>query len=180
MQKWGIFAAVYAAAALAVGGAWCAAYPVAGAVSWPGGGLAVTTAVVLMFRGRSYTSVTEAVPLVVGGATILIGLITGAAVLAPVPPWFVSAAALAMFAGAIVFGVVAPRRQFTPVQRRIAELTEYTVIALIVPLACWVAGLYSAVRGLGLGSEGGFFKISRQIMLPLELRNSSANACTQA
>ena len=139
---------VYAAAALAVGGAWCAAYPVAGAVSWPGVGLAVTTAVVLMFRGRSYTSVTEAVPLVVGGATILIGLITGAAVLAPVPPWFVSAAALAMFAGAIVFGVVAPRRQFTPVQRRIAELTEYTVIALIVPLACWVAGLYSAVRGL--------------------------------
>ncbi len=41
-----------------------------------------------------------------------------------------------------------PRRTFTPVQRRISELTEYAVIATIVPLACWVAGLYSAVRGL--------------------------------
>jgi Flp pilus assembly pilin Flp len=43
--------------------------------------------------------------------------------------------------------VVAPRRSFTPVQRRAAEVVEYAVIATIVPLACWVTGLYAAVRG---------------------------------
>lgn len=43
---------------------------------------------------------------------------------------------------------VAPRRTFTPVQRRIAEIAEYATIATVVPLACWVAGVYAAIRGL--------------------------------
>lgn len=139
---------VYAVVVLGAGGAWCAAYPIDGAVSWPGVALAVVTALVLMFRGRSYTASTEAVPLVAGGAVILLVLIIGAVVLTPITPWLVSGAALMLMAGTIVFGSAAPRRQFTPVQRRIAELTEYTVIAMIVPLVCWVAGLYSAARGL--------------------------------
>ena len=120
----------------------------AGAVSWPGVGLAVTTAVVLMFRGRSYTSATEAVPLVLGGATLLIGLITGAAVLAPV-----RLVRLRSCPGN-VRGERSCSVRWRPAvsSRRCSagsrNCTEYTVIALIVPLACWVAGLYSAVRGL--------------------------------
>ena len=139
---------VYAVVVLAAGGAWSAAFPIAGVVPWPGVSLAVVTALVLMFRGRSYTSSTEAVPLIFGGTAILMVLIAGATVHTPVPPWFVAGVALALFAGTIVFGAVTPRRQFTPVQRRVAELTEYTLIATVVPLACWVAGLYSAARGL--------------------------------
>lgn len=139
---------VYAVAVISAAGAWCAAFPMAGVLPWPGVTLAVVTALVLMFRGRSYTSSSEAVPLIVGGVAILMILIAGAVVLTTVTPWLVAGAALALFAGTIVFGAVTPRRQFTPVQRRIAELTEYTLIATVVPLACWVAGLYSAARGL--------------------------------
>lgn len=139
---------VYSVVVLAAGGAWCVAYPSSGNISWPGVALTVATAVVLMFRGRTYTAADKAAPLIVGGATIALGSIVGAAVLTPTLPWFVFGAALVFFTGTVVFGMVAPRREFTPVQRRVAELTEYAVIATIVPVACWVAGVYSAVRGL--------------------------------
>ncbi|MEE2034234.1 type VII secretion integral membrane protein EccD [Rhodococcus chondri] len=140
---------VYAVVVLAVAGAWCAAWPPAqGGTSWPGIALAVSTAVVLMFRGRTFTGAEKAAPLVVGGALVPVGLIAVAAAAGSLPVQLLFGLSLTLFLVAILLGVVAPGRSFTPVQRRIAELTEYAVIATLVPLACWVAGLYSAVRGL--------------------------------
>ena len=38
----------------------------------------------------------------------------------------------------------------SPVARRCVELLEYAALAMVVPLACWVADLYGVVRGLSL------------------------------
>ncbi|WP_068163677.1 type VII secretion integral membrane protein EccD [Rhodococcus phenolicus] len=140
---------VYAVVVLTAAGSWCATIPRADdGISWPGVALAVAAAVTLMFRGRTYTGAEDAAPLVLGGGIILLGLLAGAAVTEAAAPVVLFSAGSALLVGALVFGVVAPRRTFTPVQRRLAEISEYAVVATIVPLACWVLGLYSAVRGI--------------------------------
>ena len=57
-------------------------------------------------------------------------------------------AALAATVAALIFGSLVPTRVFSPVLRRAAELVEYAAIAAVIPLACWVCGLYAAMRGL--------------------------------
>ena len=47
---------------------------------------------------------------------------------------------------AFVFGVVAPNQDFSPVMRRWAEIGEYILVALIVPLLLWLLDLYRMVR----------------------------------
>jgi hypothetical protein len=37
-----------------------------------------------------------------------------------------------------------------PVVRRAVEVTEYLALATVVPLACWVGGLYGLIRGVSL------------------------------
>jgi hypothetical protein len=37
-----------------------------------------------------------------------------------------------------------------PLTRRGVEMLEYAALAAVVPLACWVAGLYGLIRGLSL------------------------------
>jgi hypothetical protein len=34
-----------------------------------------------------------------------------------------------------------------PAVRRIADAAEYAALAAVIPLACWVGGLYAAARG---------------------------------
>ena len=48
--------------------------------------------------------------------------------------------------GALVFGVVAPNQDFSPVMRRWAEIGEYILVALIVPLLLWLLDLFRMVR----------------------------------
>nr|WP_271214137.1 type VII secretion integral membrane protein EccD [Rhodococcus wratislaviensis] len=140
---------VGAMTALAVSGALIAAQPgMSGGIFWPGVSLAVATAAVLMFRGRTYSSAEQAVPLIAGGVTILVLLLTAVAV--AVPDFAIASFAVAiLFAvGGLVLGILAPRQTFSPVMRRVAELIDLAVIASIVPLVCWVTGLYSLMRGL--------------------------------
>ena len=55
---------------------------------------------------------------------------------------------------AVIAGVGALRVGFgatvSPVARRGVDLLEYLVVAAVVPLACWVVGLYGVFRGLSL------------------------------
>ena len=53
----------------------------------------------------------------------------------------------------VIAGVGALRVGFctvSPVARRSVDLLEYLVVAAVVPLACWVVGLYGVFRGLSL------------------------------
>ena len=58
------------------------------------------------------------------------------------------AAGLMTIVAAATIGVVAPRHEFSPVQRRAAELGEYVLVATIVPLLLWILDLYQVVRNL--------------------------------
>lgn len=49
-------------------------------------------------------------------------------------------------------GFLIPVLQITPglVTRRAVELTEYAALAAVIPLSCWIAGVFGLVRGLAL------------------------------
>ncbi|WP_206491847.1 type VII secretion integral membrane protein EccD [Rhodococcus sp. KRD162] len=125
-----------------------AATGIDGGVRWPAVALAALCALVLLLRGRTYAVVAQAVPLVAGGTTILLSLLVGAMLALPQHTLAFFGAAVAGAVTASVFGAFVPTRTYSPVMRRSAELLEYAVIAMVIPIAVWVCGLYSAVRGL--------------------------------
>ncbi len=71
-----------------------------------------------------------------------------AAVSAPEHGSWIAAATAALAAVAIHLGFVAPAMTFSPVIRRSVDLLEYLALVAVVPLTCWICGLYGAVRGL--------------------------------
>jgi hypothetical protein len=40
--------------------------------------------------------------------------------------------------------------RLSPIGRRSVELLEYLALAVVVPLACWICGLYGAARSMNL------------------------------
>lgn len=71
-----------------------------------------------------------------------------AALRAPMDGPSVAAATAALVAAAMYLGFAADT--FSPVLRRGVELLEWLALAALVPLTCWICGLYGAVRGLSL------------------------------
>ncbi|MFC8179127.1 type VII secretion integral membrane protein EccD [Rhodococcus sp. NPDC057297] len=144
---------VCAGGAAATGGALLAALGASDAFYRPGVSLALATALLLLLRGRTFAQVNHALPLVLGGASILLALVA-AVVFTPALSdsdtiqlaVFVACVAVALVA--LFFGSSVPTREYSPVLRRTAELVEYAVIATVIPLACWVCGLYTAMRAL--------------------------------
>ncbi|MGV8875028.1 MAG: type VII secretion integral membrane protein EccD [Rhodococcus sp. (in: high G+C Gram-positive bacteria)] len=134
--------------AVVVGVLVAAAADVDGGVQWSAVALAALCALVLLLRGRTYAVVVHAVPLVAGGTTTLLALLVGAVIALPEYSLALFGAALAGAVAASIFGAFVPTRTYSPVMRRSAELLEYAVIALVIPIAVWVCGLYSVVRGL--------------------------------
>ena len=51
---------------------------------------------------------------------------------------------------ALCLGFINHTVAVSPVGRRSVELLEYLALAVVVPLACWICGLYGAARGLNL------------------------------
>jgi hypothetical protein len=43
-----------------------------------------------------------------------------------------------------------PATSANPLAHRAVEVLEYLALAAVVPLACWVSGLFASVRGLSL------------------------------
>ncbi|MGA9871141.1 MAG: type VII secretion integral membrane protein EccD [Rhodococcus sp. (in: high G+C Gram-positive bacteria)] len=115
---------------------------------WPGVGLAATIAVVLMLRGRTYADLRHAAALVGSGAVVVLVLLGAAVFGALQPPPVLFAAALGTMLIAVIFGSFVPTRDYSPVMRRAAELIEYAAIAAVIPIVCWVCGLYTAMRAL--------------------------------
>jgi len=62
-------------------------------------------------------------------------------------PWIATATAI-LVAAAIYLGFGAPAMSLSPVVHRGVELLEGSTLAAMVPLTCWICGLYGAVRGL--------------------------------
>jgi type VII secretion integral membrane protein EccD len=62
-------------------------------------------------------------------------------------PWIAAATAL-LVAATVYLGFVAPAISLSPIARKSVELFECLVLIAMVPLTCWICGLYGAARGL--------------------------------
>lgn len=142
---------VAGASAAAVSGAVGVAIGAPGAEAPPVVGVAFTAAAgaALILRARSHTDALQIAALIAGGAAVIgIAVLTSAARVQMQQPWHAAwAAGLAAFT--VVFGFVGPTR--SPLAVRGAEVLEGLVLGTLVPLACWLCGVYGAARGLSLG-----------------------------
>ncbi|GFG68310.1 EsaB/YukD family protein [Mycolicibacter senuensis] len=138
------------AAAVVLGAAGVAAgEPVAGVPGLVGAAFAAAAGAALLLRARSHADGTQIATLLVGGAaTMGIAVLSAALDVTPHRPWPAMVAA-AMSVVTIVLGFTAPVR--SPLARRGAEVLESVALGAVVPLACWLCGVYGSVRGLSLG-----------------------------
>jgi type VII secretion integral membrane protein EccD len=111
---------------------------------------AAITAGVLLLRARSHRDMTRSVQLVLAGTVTLSATFVTAAVAYPSRTPYLAAASMALAAAALCLGFVNRTMTFSPIGRRSVDLMEYLALAMIVPLACWICGAYSAARGMNL------------------------------
>ncbi|OBA89566.1 type VII secretion integral membrane protein EccD, partial [Mycolicibacterium elephantis] len=104
-------------------------------------------AVVLLLRTRTHVDPTRRSALGVGGIVLAAGCFAIAAAATPAHSHWLSLLAAAAGAAGLSrpIGLTAG-----PVLRRVVEVAEYVAVAAVVPLACWVAGVYGGVRAMGL------------------------------
>lgn len=113
--------------------------------------LAVAATLALLLRARTYANGAQAIALLTTGMVSAAGITIG---------WMVNAdpmgrviwvfALIALIgAGALVVGVIFPNQRFSPPLRRAVEIFEAICIAVVLPLALGVMGLYDALRGVG-------------------------------
>jgi ESX secretion system protein EccD len=62
-------------------------------------------------------------------------------------PWIAAVTAI-LAAAAIYLGFVATATSLSPLIRRSVELLECLALVTMVPLTCWICGLYGTIRGL--------------------------------
>jgi len=145
-----LVAAFSASAGLGAIGAAGASYFASGSRSL-GIMFATVTGGVLLLRSLAHHDLARSVPLIVSGiATLSVTLVIAAATY-PQHALQVAAGLTMLAAATLCLGFVTHTIAFSPVVRRSIELLEYLALAVIVPLACWICGLYSAARGLNLG-----------------------------
>ncbi|MBX5487679.1 type VII secretion integral membrane protein EccD [Mycolicibacterium hassiacum] len=119
---------------------------VASGRSLPGIGLAAVVAAALLLRARTHAHAARRTALVAGGVCAAIAALAGIAVAAPSSTVGIAAAVTAVAAGVLVSG---GPTGFEPGPRlhRVADIGEYLALAAVVPLACWVAGVYRLFQG---------------------------------
>lgn len=107
------------------------------------------TAAQLLLRSPCSDSRRTLVVLITG-ITVLGTTFGVTAVHAPRLGAWVAAVTAILAAAAMYFGFVAPARSPSPVVRRSVELLECLGLVALVPLTCWICGVYGAARGLNL------------------------------
>lgn len=143
----GLVAGSAAAVVLGVAGV-AAGQQGAGVPRLVGVAFAVAAGAAQLLRARSHTDGAQVAALVAGGVGALGIAVLAAADAAPHRVWPAAVAAV-LSGAAVVFGFTAPAR--SPFPRRCAEVLEGVALGTLVPLACWLCGVYGVARGLGLG-----------------------------
>ncbi len=144
-----LVAAFSAAAALGAIGA-AAGSLFADGPSWPGIAFATITGGVLLLRARSHRDLARSVPLVAAGIVTLSAALGITAVAYPLDTPYIAGVSTMLSAAALCLGFITQIMRPSPVGRRSVELLEYLALAVVVPLACWICGLYGAARGMNL------------------------------
>ncbi|GFJ95376.1 type VII secretion integral membrane protein EccD [Phytohabitans rumicis] len=115
----------------------------------PGWVLVSILAVGFLLRARLYPIARQRAPMLLAGLTGAVCLAAGP--LTADPDRYATTGAGLLLAGAlaVLLAVRYSTRPPGPYLSRYAELLEVLVVLAIVPVACWVLGLYGYVRGLG-------------------------------
>ncbi|HEY9305116.1 MAG TPA: type VII secretion integral membrane protein EccD, partial [Mycobacterium sp.] len=117
---------------------------------WLGITFATITGGVLLLRARSHSDLARSAPLIAAGIATLSATLVTAAVAYPAHTPYIAAVSTTMAAAALCLGFIAQTMTVSPIGQRSVELLEYLALAVVVPLAFWICGLYGAVRGLNL------------------------------
>jgi type VII secretion integral membrane protein EccD len=115
--------------------------------------LAIVSTLVLLLRARTYANGSQAIALLASGMFATAGIVVG---------WLLGADSgdrllwvfgvlILVGAGSLVLGVIFPDQRFSPPLRRTVEIVEAICIAVVLPLALAVMGLYGTLRHLDLG-----------------------------
>lgn len=110
---------------------------------------ATLTGALLLSRSRS-TDTRKMLTFAISGIAIAATTFGVAAARAAVHGPWIAAATTASVAAAMYLGFVGPSRLVSPVLRRSIDLLEWLALAAMVPVTCWICGIYGAVRGLSL------------------------------
>ena len=141
----GILAAVVAAG---ITGVLLVLTPFGGYPGWKAVTLACCVALIFALRGRAHSDIVQAATLIGGGALTFAAGAAAMATHGTLWVWVSFGALLALAVIGLLCGVVAPHQEFSPVMKRTGELIEYTLVIVVVPLACWVIGVYGYIRNL--------------------------------
>jgi type VII secretion integral membrane protein EccD len=144
-----LVAAFSAAAALGAIGA-AAGSLFADGPRWVGIAFATITGGVLLLRARSHCDQARSVPLVAAGIVTLSMTLVITAVAYPLHTPYIAAMSTMLAAAALCLGFITQSMRLSPIGRRSVELLEYLALAVVVPLACWICGLYGAARSMNL------------------------------
>ncbi len=113
-----------------------------GALRWPGLGLAIAVALAMCLRGRMFAALIPAATLIGSGLITMLALsLVVAAGEGAWQPLLAGSTLLVGMAG-VVFGVVGPHIELSSRLRRAADIGEYILIVLIVPLMLWTMNVY--------------------------------------
>ncbi|MGV0715603.1 type VII secretion integral membrane protein EccD [Mycolicibacterium sp. XJ662] len=101
------------------------------------------TAAVLLLRTRTHADPARRTALGAGGIVAATACFVIATAASPGHVHWLSLLA-------VIAGVAGLTRPVSPVTQRLVDVIEYLAVAAVVPLACWVAGVYGTVRTMGL------------------------------
>ncbi len=105
------------------------------------------TGALLLLRSRC-NDVRRTLVFVITGMAVTATTLGAAAFHAPGHgPWIAAGTAI-LAAAAMCLGFVVPALSLSPAAHRSVELLESAALAAMVPLTCWICGLYGAVRAL--------------------------------
>jgi type VII secretion integral membrane protein EccD len=105
---------------------------------------------VLMLRARSHRELARSASLIVSGTASVSAALLVATAAYPLRTPVVAATSMVLAVGALCLGFINHTLAVSPVGRRSVELLEYLALAAVVPLACWISGLYGVARSLNL------------------------------
>jgi type VII secretion integral membrane protein EccD len=108
---------------------------------------AAVVGVVMMLRARTHIDMRRRFALVIAGLVAIAASIALVAVSTPGQANWVCVLAIAIGLSALGSTV---GTTVSPLARRAVDVLEYLALTAVVPLACWVGGLYGLIRGLSL------------------------------
>jgi len=108
------------------------------------------TSALLLLRARSEEG-RRMLVFVISGIVVAGATFGAAALRAPQQGPWVATSAVAVAGAAMYLGFVAPSLSLSPLCRRGIDLLECMALIALIPLTCWICGLYGAIRGLSLG-----------------------------